>query len=167
MNGYLVFSCSCLCFSIIYIFKLEDFRLYSPFMACLKLKVIQLCLTLWDPHGLYSPRKSPGQNTEVGSCSLLQRIFPTQGSNPGIPNCRWILYQLSHQGSPRLPEWEAYLFSRRSSQPRNWTKVSCIAGRFFTNWAIRKAPMYLRVRKEKPNKNKILTLDGDKRKCKS
>ena len=118
-------------------------------------------------HGLYSPRKSPGQNTEVGSCSLLQRIFPTQGSNPGIPNCRWILYQLSHQGSPRLPEWEAYLFSRRSSQPRNWTKVSCIAGRFFTNWAIRKAPMYLRVRKEKPNKNKILTVDGDKRKCKS
>ena len=52
-----------------------------------------------EPHGLY-PRKSPGQNTAVGSLSLLQGIFPTQGSNPGLPHCRWILYQLSHKGSP-------------------------------------------------------------------
>ena len=84
MNGYLVFSCSCLCFSIIYIFKLEDFRLYSPFMACLKLKVIQLCLTLWDPHGLYSPLNSPGQNTGEGSLSLL-RDLPDPGNEPGFP----------------------------------------------------------------------------------
>ena len=54
-----------------------------------------------QPHGLYSPRNSPVQNTGVGSLSLLQGIFPTQGSNPGLPNCRQILYQLSHQGSPR------------------------------------------------------------------
>ena len=52
------------------------------------------------PHGLYSPWNSPGQNTGVGSCSLLQGIFPTQGLNPGLPQCRWILYQLSHQVSP-------------------------------------------------------------------
>ena len=52
------------------------------------------------PHGLYSPWNSPGQNTGVGSLSLLQGIFPTQGSNPGLPHCRWILYQLSHKGSP-------------------------------------------------------------------
>ena len=44
--------------------------------------------------------ESPGQNTGVGSLSLLQGIFPTQGSNPGLPHCRRILYQLSHQGSP-------------------------------------------------------------------
>ena len=50
------------------------------------------------PHGLYSPWNSPGQNTGVGSLSLLQEIFPTQGSNPGLPNCRQILYQLSHKG---------------------------------------------------------------------
>ena len=43
---------------------------------------------------------SPGQNTGVGSCSLLQGIFPTQWSNSGLPHCRQILYQLSHQGSP-------------------------------------------------------------------
>ena len=52
------------------------------------------------PHGLYSPWNSPGQNTGVGSLSLLQGIFPTQGSNPGLPHCRWILYQLSYQVSP-------------------------------------------------------------------
>ena len=53
--------------------------------------------SLW-PHGLYSPWNSPGQNTEVGSLSLLQGIFPNQTSNSGLPHCRWILYQLSYQG---------------------------------------------------------------------
>ena len=57
--------------------------------------------SLW-PHGLYSPWNSPGQNTGVGSCFLLQVIFPIQGSNPGLPHFRWILYQLSHQGSPHM-----------------------------------------------------------------
>ena len=52
-----------------------------------------------QPHGLYSPWNSPGQNTVVGSHSLPQGIFPTQGSNPGLLLCRWILYQLSYQGS--------------------------------------------------------------------
>ena len=41
-----------------------------------------------------------GQNIGVGSHSLLQGIFPTQGLNPGLLNCRWILHRLSHQGSP-------------------------------------------------------------------
>jgi len=56
---------------------------------------------------IVSPWNSPGQNTGVGSLSLLQGIFPTQGSNPGLPHCRWILYQLSHKGSPRILEWVA------------------------------------------------------------
>ena len=105
----------------------------------LKVKVAQLCPTLCDPMGLYSPWNSPGQNTRVGSLSLLQGISPTQGLNPGLPHCRQILYQLSHQGSPRILEWVAYPFSSRSSWPRNWTGVSCITGGFFTNWAIREA----------------------------
>ena len=54
-----------------------------------------------QPHGLYSPWNSPGQNTGVGSLLLLQGIFPTQGTNLGLPPCRQILYQLSHKGSPR------------------------------------------------------------------
>ena len=49
-------------------------------------------------HGLYSPWNSPGQNTGVGSLPLLQGIFPTQETNPGLPHCRQFLYQLSHQG---------------------------------------------------------------------
>ena len=85
------------------------------------------------PHGLYSPGNCLGQNTGMGSLFLLQGIFPTQGSNPGLLHCGRILYQLSHKGSPRILEWVAYPFSSRSSQPRNWTRVSCIAGRFFTN----------------------------------
>ena len=84
------------------------------------------------PLGLYSLWDFPGQNTGVGSLFLLQGIFPTQGLNPGIPHCRQILYQLSHKGSPRILEWVAYPFSSRSSQPRNQTRISCIAGRFFT-----------------------------------
>ena len=89
------------------------------------------------PHGLYSPWNSLGQNTQVGSLSLLQGIFSTQGLNPGLLHCGQILYQLSHKGSSRILEWVAYPFSRGSSQPRNRTRVSCIAGRFFTNWAMR------------------------------
>ena len=43
----------------------------------------------------------PDQNTGVGNLSLLEGIFPIQGSNPGLPHWRLILYQLSHQGSPK------------------------------------------------------------------
>ena len=69
-------------------------------------EVSESCLVLSDslgPHGLYNPRNSPPQSTGVGSLSLLQGIFPTQGSNPGLPHCGSIPYQLSHKGSPRLP----------------------------------------------------------------
>ena len=88
-----------------------------------------------------SPWNSPGQNTGVSNLSLLQGIYPTQGLNPGFPHCRWILYQLSHKGSPRILAWVAYPFSSSSPRYRNRTGVSCIAGRFFTNWTIRKAPL--------------------------
>ena len=74
-----------------------------------------------------------------GSCPLLQGIFPTQGSNPGLLHCRLILYQLSHQRSPRILKWIACSFSRGSSWIRNLTGVSRISGRFFTSWATREA----------------------------
>ena len=50
--------------------------------------------------GLYSPWNSLGPNTGLGSLSLPQGIFPTQGSNLGLPHCRQILSQLSYRGSP-------------------------------------------------------------------
>ena len=55
-----------------------------------------------QPHGLYSSWTSQGRNIVVGSHTLLQGIFPTDGLNPGLLHCRWILYLLSHQGSKIL-----------------------------------------------------------------
>jgi len=55
----------------------------------------------------------------VGSLSLLQGIFLTQESSPGLLHCRKILYQLRYKGSPRILAWVAYPHSSGSSQPRN------------------------------------------------
>ena len=54
--------------------------------------------------------------TAVGSLSLLQGIFPTQGLNPGLPHCRQILYQLSNKGSPRILDWVAAAAAAKSLQ---------------------------------------------------
>ena len=74
-------------------------------MGILKWKSLQSCLTL-QLHEIYSPWNSLGQNAGVGSLSLLQRIFPTQESNPeinrGLLHCRWILYQLSYESNLSL-----------------------------------------------------------------
>ena len=110
---------------------------------------------------LLHPWDFPGMSTGVGCHFLLQwtvqsmqfsraeywsgyllpspDTLPKPGSNPGLPDFRQILYQLSHKGSPRILEWVAYPSSSGSSQTRNRTGVSCMAGRFFTNWAIREA----------------------------
>ena len=87
-----------------------DKRQQSVVLLCLteaqtmyvKVKVAQSCLTLFNPMNVYSSWNSPGQNTGVGSLSLLQGIFPIQGLKPGLPHCRQIFHQLSHKGSPRL-----------------------------------------------------------------
>ena len=109
-------------------------------------------------HGLYSPWNSPGQNTGVGSLSLLQRIFPTQGLNPGLPHCRQILYQLSHKESPRILEWVACTLSAGSSRPRNRTGASCTAGGFFTSWATRLCLLLLVYLKNKVFKFPVLEI---------
>ena len=75
-----------------------------------------------SPARLLCPRNSPGQNTRAGSCSLLQAIFPTQGSNPGLPCCRWILYCLSHQGSPLQMRTEVKYFTK-SLTTIKWQKL--------------------------------------------
>ena len=87
------------------------------------------------PHALHSPWNSPGKNTGVGKPFPSPGVFP----NPGLLHCEQIPYQLRHKGSPRILEWVAYPFTSRSSWSRNQTGVSCIRGRFFTNWAIREA----------------------------
>ena len=92
----------------------SDVKGFSLFIIHLKhcLKWSESCSVVFNslwPHGLYSPWNSLGQNTGVGNCSLLQGIFPTEGLNSGLLNCRWILYQLSHQGSPR--KWSCSVVS--------------------------------------------------------
>ena len=76
--------------------------------------------SLW-PHGLYSPSNYPGHDTGVGSHSLLQGIFPTQGSNPGLPHYRKILYQLNHQRSSNASKIMFKIFQARFQQCVNWT----------------------------------------------
>ena len=112
-----------------FIYDLSEQLLILVSYCCVKekkVKLTQSCLSLCDPWN------SPGQNTGMGS--LLQGLFPTKGLNPGLMHCGWILYQLSHKRSPRIRV--VFFFSRGSSWPRNRTRVSCIAGRFFTNWAM-------------------------------
>ena len=136
---------ACIC---IYLIHLRDLSLFfdREFLCvcvcvCIHL-VSQSCPTLCDLIDCSPPFSSaygysPGKNTGVGCHALLQGIFPTQGLNIGLSHWRWILYHLSHQGSPWILEWVAYPFARGSSWPRNWTGVSCIAGGFFTSWATR------------------------------
>ena len=130
-------------------FRAMDQPAVNPGTYCrrVKVQILYLCFcvlwhtvpTLCDPMDYTVHVISLGQKTGVSSLSLLQGIFPNQGLNPGLPHCRWILYQ-SHKGSPRILEWVVYPFSRGSSWPKNQTGVSYIAGRFFTSWAIPDLP---------------------------
>ena len=101
----------------------------TPLLLCLVAQSYPTPCDSMDcsPPGSSVHGDSPGKNTGVGCQALLQGILPTQGSNLGVPHCRRILYCLSAQGSPRIPAWVAYPFSRGTFPPRNWTRVSCIA----------------------------------------
>ena len=81
-----------------------------------------------SPPGSSVHGDSPGKNTGVGCHALLQGIFPTQGSNPGLSHCRQILYQLSHQGSPKntyIPPCQSH--PSRSSQSTELRSLCCVA----------------------------------------
>ena len=132
-------------------------------IVLVKVKVTVMSDSL-QPHGLWLPGFSvhgifPDKNTGVGSCSLLQGIFPIQGSNPGLSHCRWILNQLSHQGSPRILAWSGDyspvlahglqelshmgLVSPQhvgSSQIRDQTHFPCVGRQILYHWATREAP---------------------------
>ena len=82
---------------MLFLYLSYDHTIFFPFLICWYNSESHSVVSnsLW-PHGLYSPWNSLGQNTGVVNLSLLQWIFPSQGSNPGLPNCRGILYQVSH-----------------------------------------------------------------------
>ena len=128
-----VYICVCVELSHLAVEQKLAQRCKSIMPLCL---IVQLHLTLCDPMDCSPPGSSvygdaPGKNTGVGCHALLQGTFPTKGSNPGLSHCRQILYCPSHQGSPRIPGWEAYFFSRGSAGSRNQAGVSCIPGGFF------------------------------------
>ena len=87
--------------------KVHTTNMDSSAYVCL---AAQLCPTFCSPMDCSLPGPSlhgdsPGKNPGVGCHSLLQGIFPTQGLNPGLPHCRRILHQLSHQGNSTILEW--------------------------------------------------------------
>ena len=87
--------------------SLEE-KLWQTYCCSVLCLVALSCPTPCDPMYCSLPGSSfygdsPGKNTGVGGHALFQGIFPTQGLNPGLPPCRWILYQLSYQGSPDKP----------------------------------------------------------------
>ena len=99
------------------------------------LSSVRLIASPW----IYSPWNSTGQNTGVGSHSLLQGSSQHRDKTQVSCIACGFFYQLSHRGSPGMLHWVAISFSRVFFWPRNWTGVSWIAGRFFTNWAMREA----------------------------
>ena len=96
-------------FYIRYIFaSFVCFEMFSFLIDLVNLHLVEWNWKLLNHVRLFTNPWTSGQNSGVGSLSLLQGIFPTQGLNPGLPHCRQFLYQLSHKGSPRILEWEAY-----------------------------------------------------------
>ena len=107
-SKHMLYSSLCVCVCVcmyVCVYVCVYIYIYTYIYAVLCL-MAQSCLTL-QTHDC----KSPVKNTGVGWHVLLQWIFPIQGSNPGHPHCRWILYSLSHHGSPRILEWVVYPFS--------------------------------------------------------
>ena len=72
--------------------QIFDWMIKKHFLIKVKVKVAQSCVTLHDPHSLYNPWNSLGQNTRVGSHSLLWQIFLTQESNQGLLHYRWVFF---------------------------------------------------------------------------
>ena len=95
-----------------WVFHLKMIKMASFMCESVSRSVLSDSVIPWIIQSMEFSRPEYG----VGSLSFPQGIFPTQGSNPGLPHCRWILYQLNHDESPRISEWVTYPFSSRSCQ---------------------------------------------------
>ena len=156
-----------------------------------KVKGLYLKCWQWEPDLHQSWRKSTIRGMKASGMSVCtQRTPETQEAGEELKNGFWAWRQnesertwklLSHVQlfatvyivhgilQPRILEWVAFPFSRGSSQPRDWTRISCIAGRFFTNWAIRESEMR-RVEKKKgksQDQSEVLGLTWQRRKWRS
>ena len=96
-----------------------------------------------QPARLFCPWDAPGKNNEVGCHSLLQGIFLTQGLNPGLPHCRQILYDLSHQGSLRRMYYsrrmlnDCWYLIREDLGWRRWGDGAPRSKKYSIKWYIR------------------------------
>ena len=97
----------------------------------------------WRGQPFLSPGDLPNPRIEPRSSTLQADSSPAE-----------------HRGSPRILDWVAYSFSSGSSQPRNWTRISYIAGGFFTNWAVRKALGSSQPKDRNPRSFPTLKLQG-------
>ena len=108
----------------------------------------------YNPPGSSVYGDSPAKNSGVGHDDPLQGIFPTQGSNQGLQHYSWILYQLSYQRSPRILVWIACPVSRRSSRPRDWTRVRPILYQLsYPGSPFLSMPYYKKKKKRKVSKD--------------
>ena len=125
--------------------------------VCVRL-VTQSCPTLCNPARLLCPQDSPGKNTGMGRYALLQGIFPTQGSNPGLPNCRQILYCLSHQGIIKQTTVDLHNFTAMHTWQIWLTEVTvilslqCIARTKYKNFHTAMTNSQEKKKKKKPLK---------------
>ena len=103
-----------------------------------KVKITQLCSTICDPKDYTVYGILQARILELVAFPF-SRDLPNPGIGPRSPTLKADSLPAEPQGSPRILEWVAYPFSSGSSQRRDQTQVSLIAGRFFTNWAIREA----------------------------
>ena len=113
---------------------------FIPAMVIRVYKTSESCSVVATPLTIQSMEFSKPEYWSGLPCSPPGHLHDPR-IEPRSPHCRLIVYWLSPHGNPRILEWVAYPFSRASSQSRNQTAVSCIAGRFFTSWATRKAPL--------------------------
>ena len=113
--------------------------MFKHLSGYLSVVVAQSCLTLLRPHGLQPfrllcPWNSPGKNTEVGYHSLLQGIFPLQGSNLGLLHCRQILYHLNFYKTVKsvsleqVPKYGLYMAGVDPDEAELWTLQSGLQG---------------------------------------
>ena len=110
--------------------------------VCVRAKSLQGCQTLCDPMNCSPPGSfvlgdSPGKNTGAGCHALLQGIFPTQSSNPGLPHCKQMLYCLSH-GKPKNTRVGCHALLQGIFLIQGWNlhlMFPASAGRFFTTSA--------------------------------
>ena len=112
------------------------------------------------PHGQYSPWNSPGQNTGVGNLSLLQGIFPTQGSNPGLTHSlQGDSLPAEPQGKPKNTGVGSLSLLQGIFLTQDQTRVSSIAEGFLTNWAMRGATESV-IKKKIPTCRSLVTFTG-------